>query len=76
MSDQPDAADDPRTYEELLGDLEGLTERMATGGIGIEEATDLYEQAARLHALAAARLQSIEARVAALAAEPGENDGS
>ena len=69
MSDSVDAADDPRTYEELLADLEGLTERMATGGIGIEEATDLYEQAARLHGLAAARLRSIEARIAALAPE-------
>ena len=51
------------TFEDLLGLLEGLTQRMAAGDIGIEEAAKLYEEAGRLHALAAERLARVEERV-------------
>ena len=51
------------TFEELLGLLEGLTQRMAAGDIGIEEAAKPYEEAGRLHALAAERLARVEERV-------------
>jgi len=34
--------------------LEALTDRLATGDLGIEQAADLYEQAEAIHARAAA----------------------
>lgn len=66
MSEQPDG----RTFEELMTELEAVTERLAAGELGIEAATDLYEQAERLHALATERLAQVQARVEALTA-PG-----
>lgn len=55
------------TYEQLVETLESLTERMASGAIGIEEATELYERAGALHALAAARLARVQERIERLA---------
>ena len=63
---------DRLTYEQLLERLESLTERMASGDIGIEEATELYERASALHAVATERLERIEARIAALAPRPAD----
>ena len=51
------------TFEQLVEELERTIERMAAGQIGIEEATDLYERAGRLHALAAERLARIQERI-------------
>ena len=51
------------TYEELVTALEALTERMAAGAIGIEEAAELYEMAGALHAAAAARLAAVQERI-------------
>ena len=62
------------SYEQLLERLESLTERMASGGIGIEEATELYERASALHALATERLERIEARIAALAPRAADDE--
>jgi exodeoxyribonuclease VII small subunit len=69
--DRPDdrAAWDSMTFEELMAALEQLTEQMASGEIGIEEAADLYEQAEQLHSRAAERLASVQARIEALAAK-------
>lgn len=62
------------TYEELVDALEQLTNRMADGDVGIEEAVDLYERAGRLHAQAAERLAAIQDRIARLApAHPEES---
>ena len=58
-----DAAYDAMTFEQLVEALEALTDRMASGSIGIEEAADLYERAGRLHALAAARLERVQERI-------------
>ena len=58
--------DDQRTFEQLVTELEALTDRMAAGDIGIEEATTLYEEAGRLHALAADRLARVQERIAKL----------
>ena len=58
---------DKMTFEQLMTALEELTERMASGEIGIEEAADLYEQAERLHALATERLERVQARIDARA---------
>jgi exodeoxyribonuclease VII small subunit len=71
----PDSAD-CRTFEELMTELELVTERLAAGDLGIEAAADLYEQALRLHALASERLARVQARVEALTAtqEPGRDD--
>jgi len=63
---------DRLSYEQLLERLESLTERMASGDIGIEEATELYERASALHAVATERLERIEARIAALAPRPAD----
>jgi exodeoxyribonuclease VII small subunit len=52
--------DDQRTFEQLVTELEALTDRMAAGDIGIEEATALYEEAGRLHALSADRLARVQ----------------
>jgi len=51
------------TFEQLVTTLEEITDRMASGEIGIEEAADLYEQAERLHGLAAERLARVQARI-------------
>ena len=56
------------TFEQLVEELERTSERMAAGQIGIEEATDLYERAGRLHALAAERLARIQERIEKLTA--------
>lgn len=61
------------TFEQLVATLEEITERMASGQIGIEEAADLYEQAERLHGLAAERLARVQARIEAKAAGQGES---
>ena len=58
------------SFEDLMRQLEALTDRLATGEIGIEEATDLYEQAERLHALATERLAKVQARIDALGGPP------
>jgi len=52
-----------RTFEELVEELEDTIARMAGGNLGIEEVTDLYERAGRLHAEATERLAAISARI-------------
>jgi len=54
---------DELTFEQLLAALEELTDRMAAGDIGIEEAASLYERAGELHAAATARLAAVQARI-------------
>jgi exodeoxyribonuclease VII small subunit len=54
---------DERTFEELVAELEALTDRMAAGDIGIEAATALYEEAGHLHALASERLAKVQERI-------------
>jgi len=51
------------SFEELVDRLEGLAAKMADGSLGIELAADLYEQAQRLHAAAAARLDAVARRI-------------
>jgi exodeoxyribonuclease VII small subunit len=67
----PMAEEDGRTFEELMAELEAITEQLAAGDLGIEAATELYEKAESLHALASARLAQVKARVEKLAPEPG-----
>ena len=59
------------TFEQVLAALEEVTNRMASGDLGIEAATDLYEQAELLHAAARERLAAVEARIARLAPPAG-----
>lgn len=82
MSPSPPASPDPgydaMTFEELVAELERMTERMASGQIGIEEAAELYERAGALHALASERLARVRDRIERLApAGPagGTSDG-
>jgi exodeoxyribonuclease VII small subunit len=74
---EPDreAADRPegephRTFEELMAELESVTERLAAGDLGIEAAADLYARAEQLHAVAAERLAQVQARVEDLTSSP------
>ena len=57
------AADETKSFEQLLAELEAVTDRLAGGELGIEAATDLYERAERLHGLASARLAQVQERV-------------
>jgi exodeoxyribonuclease VII small subunit len=57
-----------RTFEELMEELETITERLAAGDLGIEAAADLYERAEKLHAQAAERLAAVRSKVEKLAA--------
>ena len=63
-------ADEELTFEELVAALEVLTERMAAGDIGIEEAADLYERSQALHDLAAERLAHVQRRIEELTRPP------
>jgi exodeoxyribonuclease VII small subunit len=56
-----------RTFEDLMSELEAVTERLAAGDLGIEAAADLYEQASKLHAQATDRLSQVRTRVEGLA---------
>jgi len=61
---------DDRTFEDLMADLESITERLAAGDLGIEAAADLFERAETLHALATERLTLVRARVERMAVPP------
>jgi exodeoxyribonuclease VII small subunit len=66
------------TFEQLVTALEQLTERMGSGEIGIEEAAELYEEAERVHALAAERLARVQTRIESRGAggrAPGTDPG-
>ena len=58
------------TFEQLVEELEATIARMAGGNLGIEEVTDLYEKAGRLHAEATERLAAISARIEKLTSPP------
>ncbi|HUR50437.1 MAG TPA: exodeoxyribonuclease VII small subunit [Acidimicrobiales bacterium] len=66
-------AEDTRSFEELVAELEDVVRRMSGTDIGIEEAADLYDKARGLHDAAAARLEAVEARIAELS-DGGEAD--
>jgi exodeoxyribonuclease VII small subunit len=57
------------TFEQLMAELDEVTEALATGELGIEAAADLYERAERLHAAATARLAQVQSRVDGLRAQ-------
>jgi exodeoxyribonuclease VII small subunit len=57
---------DDLTYEQIVEQLEAVTAQLASGDKGIEAATDLYEEAQRLHAAASARLDQVKQRLDAL----------
>lgn len=63
------------TFEQIVQRLEETISRMATGDLGIEEVTDLYERAGRLHTAASERLAGIEERIAKLT-DPAKDDRS
>lgn len=60
-----------RTFEDLVEELEAVTEQLAGGALGIEAAADLYERAERLHAAATARLAAVQERIERLGPPPG-----
>jgi exodeoxyribonuclease VII small subunit len=66
----PGSGPGARTFEQLVDELEATIARMASGNLGIEEVTDLYERAGRLHAEATERLAAISARIEKLTGPP------
>ncbi|HVM08978.1 MAG TPA: exodeoxyribonuclease VII small subunit [Acidimicrobiales bacterium] len=54
---------DALTFEQIVEQLESTIARMASGDLGIEEVTELYERAGALHAAAEARLADIQQRI-------------
>lgn len=64
---------DALTFEQIVERLEETINRMASGELGIEEVTDLYERAGVLHAAASERLAGIQQRIEKLThpTEPG-----
>lgn len=74
MTERPDY--DAMTFEQLLGALEALCQRIADGEVGIEEAAALYEEAGRLHALAAERLERVRERIEAAERLEQEGEGT
>ncbi len=58
------------TFEELLAELEAVTDRLAGGELGIEAAADLYERAELLHRLASDRLAQVSERISGLRPAP------
>lgn len=54
------------SFEQIVEQLEQMTRQMAAGDIGIEAVADLYEQAGRLHAEAAERLEGVRRRLGSL----------
>lgn len=54
---------DGPTFEDIMAELEAITEQLAGGDLGIEAAADLYERAEKLQALASDRLAQVKARV-------------
>lgn len=71
MTEPDGSALDALTFEQLVERLEETISRMANGDLGIEEVTDLYERAGRLHEAASDRLAKIEERIARLTATEG-----
>jgi exodeoxyribonuclease VII small subunit len=65
--------DAERSFEDLVSELETITERLAGGELGIEAAADLYERAQQLHGLATERLEAVQKRIEKLAgaSDPG-----
>ena len=51
------------SFEELVDRLEATIAEMATGSLGIEAVTDLYERAGRLHRMATERLAAVSERI-------------
>ena len=70
MTDDGTHEESGRSFEELMTELESVTERLAAGDLGIEAAADLYERAEKLHALATERLTQVKARVERLGTTP------
>jgi exodeoxyribonuclease VII small subunit len=63
LSVDPSIGDDPRSFEQLVDELERITDQLAGGELGIEAATDLYERAEHVHELASARLAQVQQRI-------------
>ncbi len=54
---------DGLSFEQIVEALEATIAEMASGSLGIEEVTALYERAGRLHAAATERLARIQERI-------------
>ncbi len=75
LPDAVSTSHESMSYEQLVEALERLTQRMADGQTGIEEAAELYERAKHLEALARERLERVQRRIDALTDEEGDPTG-
>ncbi len=63
MTSPGGGGEQPATFESLLAELEAVTDRLASGELGIEAAADLYERAEDLHRQATRRLDEVTLRI-------------
>jgi exodeoxyribonuclease VII small subunit len=76
-SQDASASEGPRTYEDLVEELEQLCRRMSSSEVGVEEATRLFERALSIQREARRRLDELTQRVEQLVeAEASEDVGS
>ena len=75
MTGGPVDPDHGRSFEELMDELEQVTEQLAAGDVGIEAAADLYERAQRLHAVASDRLAQVQQRIERLSRPDAAGSG-
>ncbi len=61
--ESPAGASVPERYEEIVGKLGQIVERLEGGGLSLEEAVTAFEQGIRLARAGAARLDAAERRV-------------
>ena len=66
MSDQkPQIPDDVRkmSFEEALGELEKIVQRLESGRVALEESIEIYTRGSQLRAHCEAKLKDAEARI-------------
>jgi exodeoxyribonuclease VII small subunit len=54
---------DPRTFEELQGELEEIVARLERGEVGVDDAIALFKRGEELHKACVERLESAQVRI-------------
>lgn len=51
------------SFEQALGELESIVDRLETGDVALEESIEIYQRGAQLRAYCDAKLKSAQARI-------------
>ena len=51
------------SFEQVLGELESMVDRLETGDVALEESIEIYQRGAQLRAYCDAKLKSAQARI-------------